>query len=318
VHILSHTTVDSLRKYLQEHPINIIHFMGFSQFNRDTGESALTFERGDGTADSVSSKLLAEMFKSHRSLKLVFLNACDTGRVIGKSPLNPFRGVAEELMLCGIPAVVGMQFAISDRAAITFSSAFYRRMAAGDSIETATTEGRQALAIMDSPTPNQWVTPVVFISTGETHATEQPNKKQPEESRLQVFLCHASEDKPEIRNLYQHLQLDDFEVWLDEVNIIPGTRWRDEIARALRQADVILICLSRQSVTKTGFLQKELTIALDLLDQHPEDEIFIIPVRLDDCKVPSRLEDIQRVDLFTPTGYGKLTTALKTKAKQKR
>jgi hypothetical protein len=114
--------------------------------------------------------------------------------------------------------------------------------------------------------------------------------------------------------LYRRLQLDNFEVWLDEVDILPGKRWRDEIFRALRESDVILVCLSGRATTKAGFLQKELTTALDLLDQQPEGTIFLIPIRLEECKIPERLRDIQYVDLFQADGYAKLIRALGARA----
>jgi hypothetical protein len=60
---------------------------------------------------------------------------------------------------------------------------------------------------------------------------------------------------------------------------------------------------SSTSVEKRGYIQKEFKFALDVLDEFPEGEIFVIPVRLDDCEIPyERLKNIERVDLF-PNWY---------------
>jgi hypothetical protein len=132
--------------------------------------------------------------------------------------------------------------------------------------------------------------------------------------RLSVFLCHSSTDKKTIRDLYQRLSDDGYDPWLDEERLLPGQEWDLEIRRAVKQADVVLVCLSNHAVTKEGYVQKEIRIALDLADEKPEGVIFLIPVRLDDCKVPSRLEAKQWVDIFTEDGYQRLLRSLDRRA----
>jgi hypothetical protein len=139
-------------------------------------------------------------------------------------------------------------------------------------------------------------------------------KAQPEQRRLKVFLCHASGDKPSVRSLYNQLQKSDVEPWLDEENLLPGQRWQQEIPKAVRSSDVVIICLSQHSTTKEGYVQKEIKYALDVADEKPEDRIFLIPLRLEDCKVPNRLEPFQWVNLFEENGYERLMRSLRTSA----
>jgi hypothetical protein len=127
---------------------------------------------------------------------------------------------------------------------------------------------------------------------------------------LNVFLCHASDDKPAIRELYEKLQLEGFDPWLDEVNLLPGQNWENEISRAVRNSDAVLVCLSENSIAKTGFVQKEIKVALDVADQQPEGAIFIIPVKLEDCDVPDRLSAWHWVNLDDAGGYERLLAAL--------
>jgi hypothetical protein len=127
---------------------------------------------------------------------------------------------------------------------------------------------------------------------------------------LKVFLCHGKEDKSSVRHLYHRLQAVGIEPWLDEEQILPGQDWKLEITRAVRQSDIVLVCLSRTSVGKTGFVQKEIKDALDAADERPEGMIFLIPTRLEECEVPDRLRDRQWVDLFNPRGFDLLLKSL--------
>jgi hypothetical protein len=127
---------------------------------------------------------------------------------------------------------------------------------------------------------------------------------------LRIFLCHSSADKPAVRELYQRLRADGFEPWLDEEDLIPGQDWRREIPKAVKNSDVVIVCLSSGSVNKAGYVQKEIKFALDTADEQPEDTIFIIPLKLEECKVPDRLSRWQWVNYFTNNGYSKLLRAL--------
>jgi hypothetical protein len=133
-------------------------------------------------------------------------------------------------------------------------------------------------------------------------------------SSLKVFLCHASEDKSIIRALYARLLADGFQPWLDEENLLPGQNWQREITKAVKQSDTVLVCLSSNSIHKTGYVQKEIREVLDVADLQPEDAIFVIPVKLEECGVPGRLEKWQWVNLFENNGYEQLVRALRVRA----
>lgn len=116
---------------------------------------------------------------------------------------------------------------------------------------------------------------------------------------LRVFLCHSSADKPAVRELYQKLRAEPWiQPWLDEEELFPGQDWNMEIEKAIEETDVIIVCLSNNSITKEGYVQKEIKTALDFSDYKPEGTVFIIPVRLEDCKPPNRLSKWQYADYF--------------------
>lgn len=128
---------------------------------------------------------------------------------------------------------------------------------------------------------------------------------------LRVFLCHSSGDKRVVRDLCRRLQADHFDPWLDEERLLPGQDWREEIPKAVHDSHVVIVCLSRASVTKEGYLQKEIKYALDVADEKPEGTIFIIPLKLEECDVPNRLSQWQWANLFEANGYERLMLALK-------
>ena len=134
------------------------------------------------------------------------------------------------------------------------------------------------------------------------------------ESRMEVFLCHSSADKPAVRELWKRLKSNGFDPWLDEKEILPGQRWDPEIRKAIDRAGSIIVFLSEGSVSKEGYLQREIRMVLDKASEMPDDTIFLIPARLENCPVPVRLKDLQWVDLFSESGYGKLVQALEIRA----
>jgi tetratricopeptide (TPR) repeat protein len=126
-----------------------------------------------------------------------------------------------------------------------------------------------------------------------------------------VFLCHASRDNERVRQLAHQLMADGIDCWLDEERLLPGQDWEYEINRAISKSKFVLACLSRNSVTKAGYVQKELKTVLDAADRQPEGVAFLIPVRLEECDVPQRLSRWQWVDLFKEGGYERLIRGLK-------
>jgi hypothetical protein len=131
---------------------------------------------------------------------------------------------------------------------------------------------------------------------------------------LRIFLCHASQDKSIVRELYRKLLASGFQPWLDEEKLLAGQDWELEITRAIRESHVIIVCLSRESVSKTGFVQKEIRFALDRALEQPESAIFLIPVKLTPCEVPIRLKTFQWVNYYEENGYQNLVRALRARA----
>lgn len=108
----------------------------------------------------------------------------------------------------------------------------------------------------------------------------------------QVFLCHASEDKPRVRAVFERLRKEGFDPWLDDESLLPGQVWEREIPRALRGSAAVILFLSKISVQKRGYVQREFKLAFDALQEIPDGETFVIPLRLDECEIPSQFRHL--------------------------
>jgi tetratricopeptide (TPR) repeat protein len=181
-------TLDALRQALRGPESHILHFMGHGGALEGHAENVLFFEDHKGNPDPVTGTHLANLLTASPSLRLVVLNACDTAGVqvvgAGGRDFNPFTGVANALVLHGLPAVVGMQHQIPDSAAITFSRVFYQQLAAGEPVDAAVTEARRAMYVEDRDGLD-WATPVLFLRTptGELYPKEDLWDRPPQKRR---------------------------------------------------------------------------------------------------------------------------------------
>jgi len=126
-------------------------------------------------------------------------------------------------------------------------------------------------------------------------------------NRPRVFIAYAHEDAVTADRLYRQLQSHGFAAWLDRKKLLPGQNWPRSIEDAINSSDFFIACFSTRSVKKRGGFQAEIRYALDCARRVPLDEVFLIPVRLDNCPVPARIQrETQYVDLFPDwqTGFG--------------
>ena len=165
---LTNPTPARLRSKLRG-PVNVLHFVGHGFFDGDNSVGGLIFEDEGGASKVVTASELVELLQDSRTLRLVFLNACE-GAVSGRS--DSFAGVAQSLVQRCIPAVLAMQFPISDPAAIALSREFYSALADGYPIDAALSEARKA--INEAGRPLEWGTPVLFSRSDDNRLIEMP------------------------------------------------------------------------------------------------------------------------------------------------
>lgn len=124
-------------------------------------------------------------------------------------------------------------------------------------------------------------------------------------SRPTIFLAYVEEDATAIDELYARLADAGFDPWMDRRKLLPGQNWPRAIEGAIDTADFFVACLSTTSIRKRGNFQREMRHALDCARSAPFDDVFFIPIRLDDCAVPARIrQHLQYLDLFPDPQQG--------------
>ncbi len=119
-----------------------------------------------------------------------------------------------------------------------------------------------------------------------------------------VFISYAREDYEIAKRLYDDLKDAGVVPWMDKINILIGQKWKYEIRKAIKESSHFLALLSSNSISKRGYVQKELKMGLDIFDEMPQSKIFLLPIRLDECHpLDETLQALQWGDLFPESEY---------------
>jgi len=176
-------SLGALRRALLERETHVVHFMGHARFESESGRGQLLLERSHGGVDPVSAKALAAVLKDFPSVQLVVLNACNTARAGAAGAGSPFMSLAPALMQNGLAGVLAMQLPISDAGAIELSQTFYERVVAGDPVDAAAAEARQAIHA-SQPGSVEWAIPALFLRVPDGAVFKL--REDPAEQVLQV------------------------------------------------------------------------------------------------------------------------------------
>ena len=174
---LEEATLRALQQRLRRERYHIFHFIGHGGFDERAQDGLLLLEDQRGRGRRVSGQHLGVMLHDHRTLRLAVLNACEGAR---SSRTDPFAGVAMTLVQQGIPAVVAMQFEITDEAAITFASEFYAAIADGYPVDASLAEARKTIFAIGNDV--EWGTPVLYMRSpdGQIFDVEPLSEKERE------------------------------------------------------------------------------------------------------------------------------------------
>ena len=156
--VLTEATTRNIRRKLDEKPYNVFHFIGHGTFKDNTGNIALVDE--DGKAKLLDNESFANFFLGDHNLGLIVLNCCQGGTL---SANQAFAGTVLNLVQRGIPAVVAMQYEISDSTAKLFADEFYSYLAQGDPVDAATQKTRNAISQEVGLDRRDFATPVLYV-----------------------------------------------------------------------------------------------------------------------------------------------------------
>jgi hypothetical protein len=117
--------------------------------------------------------------------------------------------------------------------------------------------------------------------------------------RTRIFIAYATEDRTSAERLFDELTAHGLAAWMDRRKLLPGQDWPHRIEDAIASSDFFVACFSSRSVKRRGGFHTDLRHALACASSVPLDDVFLIPVRLDECRVPIRIQrEMQYVDLF--------------------
>ena len=160
---------------MRPNEIHILHFIGHGAFDPANKEGVLVMENEDGSSMYIPSELTRILLEGKTRLRLVVLNACLGTQAEESQPLS---SVASGMVYAGVPAVIAMQFEVSDTAAQTIASTFYKSLALNFPVDAALTEARRQIALLNRDSL-EWATPVLFMQVpdGQLFDIRQPENR---------------------------------------------------------------------------------------------------------------------------------------------
>ena len=167
-------TTTELAAWLRSHEVHVLHVIGHGDFDEGQQEGVLYFCDEYGRSVAVPPAVLGPYLHDHDPLRLVFLNACQSGRL---GAADPFSGMAQRLVQQDCTAVVAMQFPISDGAATAFTGEFYAALADGMPVDQAVTSARKGLL---AGYASEWATPVLYLNAPDGQVFDGVAPRTPE------------------------------------------------------------------------------------------------------------------------------------------
>jgi hypothetical protein len=131
-----------------------------------------------------------------------------------------------------------------------------------------------------------------------------------------VFISYASEDFLFAEQLFNYLAYHNFIPWLDKKSLLPGQNWDYEIKKALREAHYIILLLSENSVQKRGYVQREFKMVLTFCEEKLDDDIYLVPVKINECNVPVSLSKYQWINFNDDNALFNVVTGLNVQRKK--
>ena len=168
-------TWQDLQQAMWGGPWHMFHFIGHGGFNPMTNEGMLALADEQGRTHLMNATQLGLLLADHKSLRLAVLNACEGAK---GSELDLFSSTAATLARRGIPAVLAMQYEITDHAAIQCGRTFYTALASAMPVDGAVAEARKAISLQVTNSL-EWGTPVLYLRAQHSTLFELPPRVDP-------------------------------------------------------------------------------------------------------------------------------------------
>jgi len=227
---LEEASLIALQRQLRQSEYHIFHFIGHGSFDEPSQDGLLILEDEQGRGRRVSGQDLGTLLHDHRPLRLAFLNACEGARA---SQYDPFAGVAQSLVQQGIPAVVAMQFEVTDKAAIALVREFYTALAEGYPVDANLAEARKAVFVLGDNV--EWGTPVLYMRSPDGRVFDIERAPPPPPVRASEGLVALTElmQTPQVRSAVVAFRTD-FEAASEQVDILGDHKHLHDLLHTLQ------------------------------------------------------------------------------------
>lgn len=149
----------ALEQEIRNETFHIFHFIGHGGFDPNADQGMIALADEDGGLDLFPASDLALLLRDEWQLRLAVLNACEGAK---GSAQDVFSSAASILVRSGgVPAVLAMQYEITDTAAIAFARFFYGALADGMPVDAAVASARRGMRLADRRSL-EWATPVLY------------------------------------------------------------------------------------------------------------------------------------------------------------
>ena len=263
----SAVTDEDLRRLMLRYNPSLVHLSGHGLQGKDGG--GFKFEDIQGMAHVIRADALADLFKlCQEHVQCVVLNAC-------------YSASLAEAIGQHIPYVIGMSESIGDEAALNFSGGFYDALAHGRTFAEAFDFGRNAIDLKSIPETmvpilkkKQGTPPRQIFSTMDKPPSAQSplsktHKGDAKNNNVVVSYCDADRTWADrIKNGLVPLERQGLLTVWDESRIIPGTAWKEEMARAILGARVAVVILSPDYLASDFVHDEEMPLLLATAAKH--------------------------------------------------
>jgi len=131
-------------------------------------------------------------------------------------------------------------------------------------------------------------------------------------NRKKIFLCYSDNDLDSVQSFYAKLKAAGYSPWMNDYDILPGQEWELAIHEAMNKCQFIIVCLTDNFIKKRGHYNKELKLSLDILNEFPQNTIFVIPTKLEECETPENLSKFQVANLYENNGFNNLLKSIES------
>lgn len=133
-----------------------------------------------------------------------------------------------------------------------------------------------------------------------------------------IFISYSRKDKTEVEIIYDFLLSNGYKPWMDTKDILGGEDWERAVFRTIENSKMFIFCISKNSYNRRGILQAEINLAHKKVSQFLPDDIFIIPLRLENIAIPEQFVKYQVIDWFGNQGPSNLLASIAAGLKRRR